>query len=355
MKIILTEKQIKHLLNEHLLNEQKETKTGCIVGDCQNGKGTYKWPSGGYYTGQWKNGERDGQGTYKFPKGAVYTGQFKDDALNGQGTYKWTEGDYYTGQFKDDMLNGQGTYKNKHGVTFKGIWVNDELNGKTWQNLSDVRRDWIKTADKFTIKQPSASNQPPASNQPSATNQLDPKEQQWLGIWEKFLVKYYGFTGGDTTNKTTLLDKKVYEFIVKNKHLYNKNKNLNKLNLLIDGIFGPVHESFMPPYYTVNNTFPIYFYQKSNVIKNIQKKLGVKQTSIFLTLTENAIIKRLNFKKTQGYNATYNRKTGVTKEIYDVIMSQDTKNLNVDVKPIERNINPNNIIQPTNMNNPEIK
>ena len=36
-------------------------------------------------------------------------------------------------------------------------------------------------------------------------------------------------------------------------------------------------------------------------------------------------------------------------------MSQDTKNLNVDVKPIERNINPNNLIQPTNMNNPEIK
>jgi hypothetical protein len=194
-----------------------------------------------------------------------------------------------------------------------------------------------------------------SNNKTPPINKTNPKEQQWLGIWEKFLVKYYGFTGGDTTNKTTLLDKKVYEFIVKNKHLYNKNKNLNKLNLLIDGIFGSVHESFMPPYYTVNNTFPIYFYQKSNVIKKIQEKLGVKQTSIFLTLTENAIIKRLNFKKTQGYNVTYNRKTGVTKEIYDVIMSQDTKNLNVDVKPIERNINPNNIIQPTNMNNPEIK
>jgi hypothetical protein len=81
----------------------------------------------------------------------------------------------------------------------------------------------------------------------------------------------------------------------------------------------------MPPYYTTNETFPIYFYQKSNVIKNIQIKLGVKQTGYFLTLTENAIIKRLNFKKTQGYNVTYNRKTGVTKEIYDVIMSQDTE------------------------------
>jgi hypothetical protein len=335
MKIILTEKQIKHLLNE-----QTNTETGCIVGDCQNGKGTYKWPEGDVYTGQWKN-----------------------DKFNGQGTYKWPAGHVYTGQWKSNLSNGQGTYKNKHGVTFKGIWVNDELNGKDYTDLSDVRRDWIKTADKFTIKQPSASNQPPvtnqppASNQPSATNQPNPKEQQWLGIWEKFLVKYYGFTGGDTTNKTTLLDKKVYEFIVKNKHLYNKNKNLNKLNLLIDGIFGSVHESFMPPYYTINDTFPIYFYQKSNVIKNIQKKLGVKQTGNFLTLTENAIIKRLNFKKTpeQGFNVTYNRKTGVTKEIYDVIMSQDTKNLNVDVKPIERNINPNNIIQPTNMNNPEIK
>jgi hypothetical protein len=157
------------------------------------------------------------------------------------------------------------------------------------------------------------------TNKTPAINKTNPKEQQWLGTWKKFLVKYYGFKGDDTT-----IGKKVYEFIVKNKHLYNKNKNLNKLNLLNGGVFGSVHESFMPPYYTTNETFPIYFYQKSNVIKNIQIKLGVKQTGYFLTLTENAIIKRLNFKKTQGYNVTYNRKTGVTKEIYDMIMSQDT-------------------------------
>jgi hypothetical protein len=167
------------------------------------------------------------------------------------------------------------------------------------------------------------------------SKQNNTKEQQWLGTWKKFLVKYYGFKGDDTT-----IGKKVYEFIANNKYLYNKNKNLNKLNLLNGGVFGPVHESFMPPYYTTNETFPIYFYQKSNVIKNIQIKLGVKQTGYFLTLTENAIIKRLNFKKTQGYNVTYNRKTGVTKEIYDVIMSQDTTAPAINTPDYSQGLNP---------------
>ena len=330
MKIILTEKQIKHLLNEHLLNEQyektqEELKRIKPLKKISNYDGFYYWSKG---MGAYVN---------------LYIGKdnkFYSVDINDPDKVWLTPHDSIENMYNTDVLiladkelrsRGINPVDNKKTPNNKTTPVNKTLNNKT----TPVNKT--------------------SNNKTPAINKTNPKEQQWLGIWEKFLVKYYGFTGGDTTNKTTLLDKKVYEFIVKNKHLYNKNKNLNKLNLLIDGIFGSVHESFMPPYYTVNNTFPIYFYQKSNIIKNIQKKLGIKQTSIFLTLTENAIIKRLNFKKTQGYNVTYNRKTGVTKEIYDVIMSQDTKNLNVDVKPIERNINPNNLIQPTNMNNPEIK
>ena len=198
--------------------------------------------------------------------------------------------------------------------------INDPFN--VWNIPSKKISEVFKTPETIALINGELKNlgiEQTVITQPPATNQNNTKEQQWLGTWKKFLVKYYGFKGDDTT-----IGKKVYEFIVSNKYLYNKNKNLNKLNLLNGGVFGPEHESFMPPYYTTNETFPIYFYQKSNVIKNIQKKLGVRQTGYFLTLTENAIIKRLNFKKTQGNNVTYNRKTGVTKEIYDVIMSQDS-------------------------------
>ena len=324
MKIILTEKQIKHLLNEQI-NEQYE-KTKEQLKSIKPLKKISKYD--GFY--EWSKGIGARVQLHIGIDNRLYS-------VEKENPYRvWpTSYDSISRIYDTDVL----------------ILADKELRSRGINPVDNKKTPNNKT----TPVNKTSNNKTTPVNKTPPINKTNPKEQQWLGIWEKFLVKYYGFTGGDTTNKTTLLDKKVYEFIVKNKHLYNKNKNLNKLNLLIDGIFGSVHESFMPPYYTTNETFPIYFYQKSNVIKNIQKKLGVKQTSIFLTLTENAIIKRLNFKKTQGYNATYNRKTGVTKEIYDVIMSQDTKNLNVDVKPIERNINPNNLIQPTNMNNPEIK
>lgn len=162
----------------------------------------------------------------------------------------------------------------------------------------------------------------------------DPKEQRWVGIWEKFLVKYVGYNGGDKDNLTNDIDKAVYKFISQNKKLYQKNTNINLGNLeklMTDGKKGPVHDSFLPPFYYNTDTFPIYFYQKSNKIKEIQAKLGVKQTGIFLNQTESAIVK--NSKK---YNITYSRKNGITKEIYDAIMKvnnipSDINSLNTDI------------------------
>jgi hypothetical protein len=160
------------------------------------------------------------------------------------------------------------------------------------------------------------------------TVKRNPEEQRWVGIWEKFLVKYVGFTGGDKDNLTSDIDKAVYKFISQNNKLYTKNKNIklgNLEKLMTDGKKGPVHDSFLPPYYYNTDTFPIYFYQKSNIIKEIQKKLGVKQTGIFLNQTESAIVKRIKVKNGQGYNIKYDRRNGITQEIYDAIMSGDEK------------------------------
>jgi len=42
----------------------------------------------------------NGQGTYTFPDGQKYEGEWKDDEYHGQGTFTWSDGDKYVGEFK---------------------------------------------------------------------------------------------------------------------------------------------------------------------------------------------------------------------------------------------------------------
>src|SRR6266404_2155224 len=50
------------------------------------------------------------QGTFKYPKGNIYVGEFRDGKPNGQGAYTLTNGDKYIGEYKDGKWNGRGTY-----------------------------------------------------------------------------------------------------------------------------------------------------------------------------------------------------------------------------------------------------
>ena len=43
----------------------------------------------------------NGQGTYTFPDGGTYTGEFKDDNFNSQGTMTFADGTKRTGEWKD--------------------------------------------------------------------------------------------------------------------------------------------------------------------------------------------------------------------------------------------------------------
>lgn len=240
-------------------------------------------------------------------------------------------------------------------VNFLNNWKRERLLSNKLNNLyQDVNKDKVLDKNPYeknpnapkttnSVKPNSINPNAPKTTNPVKTNPVkpnpvkpnpvsavktDPKEQRWVGIWEKFLVKYLGFTGGDKDNLTSDIDKKVYDFINTNRHLYQKNTYINLPNLkklMTDGKKGPVHDSFLPPFYYNTDTFPIYFYQKSNKIMEIQKKLAVKQTGIFLNQTETAIVKRIKVKNSQGYNIKYDRNTGITQEIYNAIMSGDEK------------------------------
>ena len=44
-----------------------------------NGQGTYIYPNGEKYEGDWKNGKYHGHGTYSWSNGNKYVGEWKDD------------------------------------------------------------------------------------------------------------------------------------------------------------------------------------------------------------------------------------------------------------------------------------
>jgi hypothetical protein len=142
MKNIITEElgYMKYLFGYQrgVVISEQSNKTGCIKGNCENGSGTYKWPDGAVYVGQFKDGKQNGTGTNKWSNEDVYKGQFKDGYINGQGTYKWSNGAVYVGKWKDSEMNGQGTYTNINGVESEGIWVDGKLNGKSLVDLDKI-------------------------------------------------------------------------------------------------------------------------------------------------------------------------------------------------------------------------
>lgn len=49
------------------------------------GKGTYTWPDGKKYTGEYKEDRKDGEGTFEFPNGTKYVGSWKLGKQDGFG------------------------------------------------------------------------------------------------------------------------------------------------------------------------------------------------------------------------------------------------------------------------------
>ena len=102
-------------------------KTGCIKGNCVNGKGTFIWPNGDKYNGNWKNQKPHGLGTFKWVNGTKYIGDWEFGIQNGQGTVTWANGDKYIGGRKNGKADGQGTFIFANGITQSGEWKNGNL------------------------------------------------------------------------------------------------------------------------------------------------------------------------------------------------------------------------------------
>ena len=90
--------------------------------------GTYTYPDGTKYVGEFRDDKKNGQGTYTFPNGAKYVGEFRDGNRNGQGIYTFPSGNKYVGDFRDDEPNGQGSKFSPDGRLIQnGIWLNGDF------------------------------------------------------------------------------------------------------------------------------------------------------------------------------------------------------------------------------------
>jgi S1-C subfamily serine protease len=65
-------------------------------------------------------------GTYTFPSGNKYVGEYRNNKRNGQGAFTFADGNKYVGEFKNDKRHGQGTFTFVSGNVKKGIWENNK-------------------------------------------------------------------------------------------------------------------------------------------------------------------------------------------------------------------------------------
>jgi len=83
-------------------------QTGCIQGDCTNGKGTYIFKEGSAkYAGDFQNGQPHGFGICTYANGDRYRGEWADGAFMGKGTLYLHDGTDVTGYWRAGEFVGK--------------------------------------------------------------------------------------------------------------------------------------------------------------------------------------------------------------------------------------------------------
>lgn len=148
----------------------------CVQGDCINGRGTYIYPSGAKYVGDFKDGEIHGIGVCYYTDGSKYSGEWKHRYPDGRGTKTYADGTKRTGLWKrgkpvdengnileeyivrkkeeqqddgtniqsgclkGDCKNGFGIFAYPDGSKYEGEFVNGKFNGQGTFYFADSSR-----------------------------------------------------------------------------------------------------------------------------------------------------------------------------------------------------------------------
>lgn len=104
-----------------------ENSTYCITGNCINGFGSYKWPEGNTYKGQFKYSSMWGKGEKIWTNGTKYDGEWICNERTGKGIYYFTNGDIYEGEFVKDKITGFGVLTRANGDKNTGYFVENKI------------------------------------------------------------------------------------------------------------------------------------------------------------------------------------------------------------------------------------
>lgn len=95
--------------------------------DDAKAEGTFTYPSGDSYVGQWRAGKKHGQGTYSYASdGSKLVGQFENGKIT-HGSWILPNGACYSGTFRYNKPYGRGVWSLKNGSQIIGEYIQKEL------------------------------------------------------------------------------------------------------------------------------------------------------------------------------------------------------------------------------------
>lgn len=202
------------------IGDYKQLTTGVKI---REGKGKYivspseTHPNGvESYDGEWKEDKMEGYGIYHYSNGEVYEGNWLNNMHHGQGTYKFTNGTCYIGEWENHRMNGPGKYIYLNQKGFEGVFTNGEFHSSEQASLLDEKRikgkieemkelaqefyknweDIFSKADKKTIKDVLTPFFATSENMGSYVKSVYPKlEDRGPDKWNEAIKFCYGFGG----------------------------------------------------------------------------------------------------------------------------------------------------------------
>jgi hypothetical protein len=112
----------------------------CIKGNCSNGYGTFLFPNGDKYIGDFLSGKPHGKGILYFANGNKYIGHWMESYREGEGRMVFDEGHEYLGGFHQNKFHGYGKMSYANGDTYEGDWKNDRPNGNGTYRFTNGKR-----------------------------------------------------------------------------------------------------------------------------------------------------------------------------------------------------------------------